>query len=407
MGPFFSHPLAGGLVRIVRGVATVSSVLLIDASAAHGQLAAALDFGGGVGQVGSAAWQRESRIAPTLRLSHGVGFLQADGSAIERGGKLSLRSGAVEGAINSPAFGVFRSSLSGRFLHDAAQPVAHATSANIAAALSAKLGSSGAWIGTSRPNDARLQLDLGAWRMFGAAIFSVTSQRRSMNVVGGLRTRVFPDSQFNDTSGTWHHFDRTVSDSSASRMERWSDVEARVDWSHGRLALSAAISGRRTRDSVRAMTWGRVNATLQVSPRVSLIAGGGTLPSAGSNDVATARFATLGVRLAPSAFLRPPLPVAVRPAASAFRVERQAAGTVKMILRVPNARTVEVSGDFNQWTPIALREIAPDTWEATVSLAPGTHRVNVRVDGERWTAPPGLPVVDDEFTGRVGILIVR
>ena len=40
-------------------------------------------------------------------------------------------------------------------------------------------------------------------------------------------------------------------------------------------------------------------------------------------------------------------------------------------------------------------------------LQPGTHRMNIRIDGDSWTAPPGLPTVNDEFSGRVGILVVR
>jgi hypothetical protein len=40
-------------------------------------------------------------------------------------------------------------------------------------------------------------------------------------------------------------------------------------------------------------------------------------------------------------------------------------------------------------------------------MTPGTHRVNVRVNGDTWTAPPGMPTVDDEFNGRVGIIVVR
>jgi hypothetical protein len=40
-------------------------------------------------------------------------------------------------------------------------------------------------------------------------------------------------------------------------------------------------------------------------------------------------------------------------------------------------------------------------------MTPGTHRVNVRVNGDAWTAPPGMPAVNDEFNGRVGIIVVR
>jgi hypothetical protein len=40
-------------------------------------------------------------------------------------------------------------------------------------------------------------------------------------------------------------------------------------------------------------------------------------------------------------------------------------------------------------------------------IAPGVHRVNIRVDGGAWRPPPGLSVVRDEFGGEVGLLVVR
>jgi hypothetical protein len=36
----------------------------------------------------------------------------------------------------------------------------------------------------------------------------------------------------------------------------------------------------------------------------------------------------------------------------------------------------------------------------------GTYRLNVRVDGGEWVAPPGLLDVEDEFGGRVGLLVL-
>jgi hypothetical protein len=76
-------------------------------------------------------------------------------------------------------------------------------------------------------------------------------------------------------------------------------------------------------------------------------------------------------------------------------------------VRVPDARTVEISGDFDGWHPLGLREIRPDVWETTLVLLPGTHRINLRVNGDRWVAPPGLPSTDDDFNGTVGLIVVH
>jgi 1,4-alpha-glucan branching enzyme len=76
-------------------------------------------------------------------------------------------------------------------------------------------------------------------------------------------------------------------------------------------------------------------------------------------------------------------------------------------LHVPRARTVELSGDFGRWKAIALDETKPDTWETTLTLPPGAYRMNLRIDGDQWRAPPGMATVADEFNGTVGIVVVR
>jgi len=68
---------------------------------------------------------------------------------------------------------------------------------------------------------------------------------------------------------------------------------------------------------------------------------------------------------------------------------------------------VELSGDFNGWKAVALHESQPGLWETTLTLAPGTHRLNMRVNGDRWVAPPGLATTDDDFNGTVGLLVVN
>jgi hypothetical protein len=131
------------------------------------------------------------------------------------------------------------------------------------------------------------------------------------------------------------------------------------------------------------------------------------LPGSPTRGARSSRFATLGVRFSPAILLRDPLPAAVRPSARALSVTPIEPGSYKLVLRVPSARTVELSGDFNRWTPVAMTQTAPDVWEATLALSPGAHRLNLRIDGDGWTAPPGLPAVNDEFNGRVGILVIR
>jgi len=74
---------------------------------------------------------------------------------------------------------------------------------------------------------------------------------------------------------------------------------------------------------------------------------------------------------------------------------------------VPDARQVELMGSFTDWAPVRLTSTAPGVWSFNVFLAPGVHRVNIRVDGGAWSVPPGLTAVRDEFGGEVGLLIVQ
>jgi hypothetical protein len=388
-------------------------ILAVSGARAEGQILGALDLGGGLGQPSAGPWLRESQFAPSLRVVHQTGFLQLDGAAVERAGALSLRRANAEAAVSSPAFGAFRFSASGKFDHDDAL-LATPTNASLTAAVSARVGRSGIWMGTTAGRgfspdgnvDAR-SLNFGLWRVLGNAIVSISS-RSPRTHSAPQRTYTISDSVWNDTTKTWNRWSYTYTDSSASaRVHHWSELEARVDWSAGRLALQASISSRPRVDSATARTWGQLRAALQLNRHVSLVASGGTFPPVYDPRGASARFATLGLRLSPSMFLRPHLPATIRPAATAFAVQRVDSGQYRVVFRVPNARTVEISGDFNRWTPIELRQSAPNVWEATIAAPAGTHRVNVRVDGDRWSVPPGLPSVEDEFSGRVGLLVLR
>ncbi len=81
-----------------------------------------------------------------------------------------------------------------------------------------------------------------------------------------------------------------------------------------------------------------------------------------------------------------------------------AADTIKLVqfmLVAPNASTVSVVGDFNDWDPAAtpLREGADaGVWTITVPLSAGRHQYVFMVNGDRWTPDPAAPVaVEDSF----------
>ena len=62
-------------------------------------------------------------------------------------------------------------------------------------------------------------------------------------------------------------------------------------------------------------------------------------------------------------------------------------------------------GEFTDWRPVALHRSGSD-WTATLTVAPGTYRMNVRIDGGAWAVPPGVTALEDDF-GVVGILRIE
>jgi hypothetical protein len=97
----------------------------------------------------------------------------------------------------------------------------------------------------------------------------------------------------------------------------------------------------------------------------------------------------------------------VRPTAAAFEVANENRGLRTLRIRIPDARTVELSADFTNWKPVSLTSSGVDRWETTLRIAPGMHRLAIRVNGDEWTPPPGVSAVPDEFKGTVGVIVVK
>ena len=116
---------------------------------------------------------------------------------------------------------------------------------------------------------------------------------------------------------------------------------------------------------------------------------------------------TVGVRLnEPS----PVLALAMRtpPTVQVAAAEVDAHGdSTRRTLRVraPAAQRVEVMGDFTDWEPVALRSTG-DVFTGSFALSPGSHRLVIRIDGGDWRPAANTPAVDDDFGGRVGLLVV-
>ncbi|MEP6622119.1 MAG: glycogen-binding domain-containing protein [bacterium] len=385
------------------------------------RVSAAVDFAGMVQRNGIERWQPASRLTPDLRLDDK--YLRLSGGASIVGGANTLRldRGEFIGMAAPAPFGPFRLSLTGH----GEQLTSSATRArgvlSLEPALSLGVGDAGAWIGTgierfvqaADSTPVRPLLRFGVWRTIGGVTLTASTASHAARLGGRLstiHTITYTDSIRNDTLGGYNYFQRqrvTGDSGSSSRTRIWSELEFGLSWARGPVALDAAVGARRAVDAFPRALWGRASAAVQLNSRVALLASAGNEAARIAMGIPDTRVATLGLRVSPVTRLRPPPPAPIRASATAFVITPVGVCSYVVTLHVPRARSVELSGDFGKWEPVALTETSPDTWETTLTLPPGTYRVNLRVDGDRWKAPPGLAVVEDEFNGTVGMMVVR
>lgn len=80
---------------------------------------------------------------------------------------------------------------------------------------------------------------------------------------------------------------------------------------------------------------------------------------------------------------------------------------VLLLIDAPRAESVEMMGDATQWVVTQMHRNANGRWRAELKLTPGMHRITVRADGGKWTAPPGLPVSNDDYGSPAGMIVVK
>lgn len=166
-----------------------------------------------------------------------------------------------------------------------------------------------------------------------------------------------------------------------------------------------------------ATSWGSASVVVWLASRLALIASGGTYPVDLTQGFPGGRFASVAFRLGARRF---------QPASSSQAYDigslsspdnsrgisylashRVRNGVLELRFASADARTVEIMGDMTNWTPVSMTSSGNGVWTVALPMTAGIHELNVRVDGDRWIAPPGLPAKSDEFGGSVGLLVIR
>jgi hypothetical protein len=194
-------------------------------------------------------------------------------------------------------------------------------------------------------------------------------------------------------------------------QSRLTDVESSVKFDY-RFVEMTVRGGRRFGDGYdvtpESRQWASAQAAVWISNQIAAVAGGGREPAQPTRGLPARTFATLGVMLAYW-----PIPrgvVAVETPASlvqAFELRPAGPTLQRITARIGGVETVEVMGDFSDWTPLPLMRRGRDHWELLVPMKIGVHQINMRIDGGQWIAPPGMPTMKDDFNGDVGVVVVK
>lgn len=161
-----------------------------------------------------------------------------------------------------------------------------------------------------------------------------------------------------------------------------------------------ASAGRR--DAVdEKLDYGSGSLEYDFASGLSLNLGAGRYPSNRLTGAAGGNYVTAGLSLKfgggmPSHRLPRPAGVTAPPI-----------GITRLAIRAPDARDVEVAGDWNDWTPVAAMRADNGVWYADLRIPPGHYRYAFRIDGHAWRVPEGAVSVDDGFGGKSAYVTVR
>ena len=194
-------------------------------------------------------------------------------------------------------------------------------------------------------------------------------------------------------------------------QSRLTDLESSVKFDYRFIEMTVR-GGRRFGDSYdvtpESRQWASAQTAVWISSQIAAVAGGGREPAQPTRGLPARTYATLGVMLAYWPIPRGVIPVET-PASLVQAFEMRPAGPTlqRITARIGGVESVEVMGDFSDWTPLPLMRRGREHWELLVPMKAGMHQINMRIDGGQWIAPPGMPTMKDDFNGDVGVVVVK
>jgi hypothetical protein len=374
------------------------------------------------------------RFAPAIQLELPRATFMARGAALLSDQQLQLADGIVSGTFTSPTVYGVRAEMIGnasRALDDRSLGTDQVDVQTRVHVLFHQHG--GLWFGggVARPwrvavissadvTDAGLWTKVGnAAAKFGGATMTATFTNFSFNKIASvhdtgsasLSCASIPSTMSSTNGGIRALFSEVSSGGACERQSRFGDLEGTLHWEWSTVELTAQ-TGYRFGDSydvtADSRRWSSATATIWLTDRVAFVGGGGRQPALPLRGLPSRTFGMAGLELAFLPISKGAIPVSLPHAilVKSFEVRPGVTGTQKIVIHVGGVETVDVMGDFSDWSPLTLVRRGRDLWELSVPVSPGMHRINVRVDGGPWMAPPGLPTVHGGYGGDVGLMIV-
>jgi hypothetical protein len=256
-------------------------------------------------------------------------------------------------------------------------------------------------------------LEAAAWHSIGPFTLHLGLAEHALRFSGQPgsfdTTEVLVDTEFVTDSGVipYHGYrvDTVRHAGTPGGTRVWSELELGAQWAVGRVRLDAVVGARPSVGAFPAATWAQAGGSIDLPHGFGIDFSAGTSPARIGLGIPGSRFVSVGLRVqpvhrSPDVQAKPPAPIA------AFTVHRDGGRRFTLTYAAAQAGMVQMSGDFNGWTPIDLEEDGRGRWRATITLAPGVHHVSLRVNDGPWFAPPGTPSVPDDFGGTTGIIDV-
>jgi hypothetical protein len=204
--------------------------------------------------------------------------------------------------------------------------------------------------------------------------------------------------------------------------------DALADWEGGvtlpwrGIAVEGSLGARLGEAQRQTVTWGATTVVIPWRDDVVTTFSIGTYPTDLLQGLPGGRYAAVNLRLPNGRLPRLRRPVVLPPAptrpgrpdlavterlALAIGDSYDSANLREIRVWAPGIAKVELVADFTQWVPVPLVRVGPGEWRGYYHVAPGAHRLNLLLNGTELDVPVNLARVADDFSGAVGIVVVR